>query len=73
MVEVGSVRIKNTKSILVKNLLDACVGSVMFFLYGWAFSFGKGNAFVGTWGSRVELKVLSPFCKLTVITIYNED
>ena len=47
MVEVGSVRIKNTKSILVKNLLDACVGSVMFYIYGWAFSFGKGNAFLG--------------------------
>ena len=47
MVEVGTVRIKNTKSILVKNLLDACMGSVMFFLYGWALAFGEGNTFIG--------------------------
>ena len=47
MVEVGSVRIKNTKSILVKNLLDACVGSIMFYLYGWAFCLGTGNSFIG--------------------------
>ena len=48
MVEVGSVRIKNTKSILIKNLSDACMGSVLFFFYGWAFAFGKGNSFIGT-------------------------
>ena len=47
MIEVGSVRIKNTKSILIKNLLDCCFGSVVFFAYGWALAFGESNAFIG--------------------------
>eukprot|EP00116_Pleurobrachia_bachei_P006179 sb/3466441/ len=46
MIEVGSVRIKNTKSILIKNLLDCCFGSVVFFAYGWALAFGESNAFI---------------------------
>ena len=47
MQEVGSVRVKNTKSILVKNLLDVCIGSLLFYLCGFAFAFGEGNAFIG--------------------------
>ena len=47
LVEVGNVRMKNTKNILMKNMLDACVGAISFWLIGYAFAFGKDNAFIG--------------------------
>jgi Amt family ammonium transporter len=50
MVEVGFIRAKNTCNILMKNWLDYCVGSVMFFLVGYAFMFGEGSGFIGTSG-----------------------
>eukprot|EP00171_Calliarthron_tuberculosum_P013148 IDg13148t1 len=31
MLTAGSVRTKNTKNVLLKNLLDACVGSIAYF------------------------------------------
>lgn len=40
MLEVGTVRIKNTKNILVKNILDACIGAIFYWAFGYAFSYG---------------------------------
>ena len=34
MLEVGSIQIKNTKNILMKNLLDACVGALVWWSIG---------------------------------------
>jgi Amt family ammonium transporter len=50
MVEAGFTRAKNACNILTKNFLDYCVASVMFFLVGYAFMFGKGNGFIGWTG-----------------------
>ena len=36
LLEAGSVRAKNTKNILMKNLLDACIGALVF----WSFGYG---------------------------------
>jgi len=47
LVEVGSVSMKNTKNILVKNLMDACIGCISFYLIGYAFAFGGNNGFIG--------------------------
>lgn len=47
MVEAGFIRAKNTCNILMKNWLDYCVASVMFFFVGYALMFGDGNGFVG--------------------------
>ena len=47
LVEVGSVRMKNTKNILIKNMLDACIGALSFWLIGYAFAFGTNNSFIG--------------------------
>lgn len=48
MLTAGSVRSKNTKNVLLKNVLDACVGSLAYFLFGYAFAFGTGgNKFIG--------------------------
>ena len=45
--EVGSVRIKNTMNILIKNMMDACIGAISFWLIGYAFAFGDNNRFIG--------------------------
>jgi Ammonium Transporter Family len=49
---VGSVRSKNAKNIILKNLLDACFGAITFYLVGFGFAFGedKGNNFIGWQG-----------------------
>ena len=36
MLEAGSVRTKNTRNILLKNLLDACVGALIWWAWGFA-------------------------------------
>ena len=53
MLCAGSVRSKNTKNILIKNVLDACVGAIAWFLFGYGFAFGSRtgtgpNAFIGS-------------------------
>jgi Ammonium Transporter Family len=50
MLCAGSVRQKNVKNILLKNLLDACGGAVGFYTFGYAIAFGgvqTGRTFVG--------------------------
>ncbi len=46
MVESGLARSKNTSNILMKNLLDFSVGSLMFWILGFGLMFGAGS-FVG--------------------------
>ena len=51
MLCAGSVRQKNVKNIMLKNLLDACGGAIGFYTIGYAFAYGDqdpGNAFIGT-------------------------
>lgn len=45
MLEVGSVRFKNTRNILVKNILDACIAGIFYWGFGYAFAYGyaKGS------------------------------
>ena len=40
MLCAGSVRQKNVKNIMLKNLLDACGGALGFWSVGWAFAYG---------------------------------
>jgi Amt family ammonium transporter len=52
MLCAGSVRSKNVKNILIKNVLDACVGCMAFYFFGWGVAYGvdadgKGNDFIG--------------------------
>lgn len=49
-VEGGLTRAKNTNNIMMKNLMDFCIGSVAFWAVGFALMFGDGNAFVGMKG-----------------------
>ncbi|MFA6836435.1 MAG: ammonium transporter [Fibrobacteraceae bacterium] len=41
MVECGLCRAKNANNILMKNVLDFCIGSVVFFFVGWGLMYGK--------------------------------
>ena len=43
MVEAGTVRAKNTKNILIKNLLDACIGALIWFATGMGIAFGDST------------------------------
>jgi ammonium transporter, Amt family len=50
MLCAGSVRQKNVKNIMLKNLLDACFGAIGFYLVGFAFAFGgdsTSKTFIG--------------------------
>ena len=47
LVEVGSVSLKNTRNILVKNLSIACIAGISFWLFGFGFAYGEGNSFIG--------------------------
>ncbi len=49
-VEGGMTRAKNQNNILMKNLLDFCIGTIAFYMVGFAFMFGDGNSFIGTSG-----------------------
>jgi Amt family ammonium transporter len=54
MLCAGSVRQKNVKNIMLKNLLDACGGAIGFYTLGYGFAYGTGNTFIG--GSKFALK-----------------
>jgi len=53
MVEGGLTRAKNTGNIMMKNLLDFCMGSLAFWLVGFGLMFGNGNALFGMTGFMV--------------------
>ena len=44
MLEAGSVRAKNTQNILLKNFLDAALGTLIWWAIGFAFAYGEGGA-----------------------------
>ena len=46
------MRAKNAKNIALKNLMDACIGGVVYWFFGYAFAYaspgdGTGNPFIG--------------------------
>lgn len=48
MVETGFTRAKNAGNIIMKNLMDFCIGTPVFWLIGFGLMFGNGNGFIGT-------------------------
>ena len=47
MCEAGFTRAKNTGNILMKNLMDFCIGTPCFWLFGFGVMFGAGSAAFG--------------------------
>lgn len=48
MVETGFTRAKNAGNIIMKNLMDFCIGTPVFWLVGFGLMFGNGNDFIGS-------------------------
>ncbi len=48
MVETGFTRAKNAGNIIMKNLMDFCLGTPLFWLIGFGLMFGAGGKFIGT-------------------------
>jgi len=55
MLCAGSVRQKNVKNIMLKNLLDACGGALGFYTIGFGVAYEQNNAFIGLSGGRFFL------------------
>ena len=64
-VEGGLTRAKNTNNIMMKNLMDFCVGSLAYWVIGFGLMFGAGNAFVGTSGFFLIEKTKDTFASLS--------
>ncbi|CAM9373511.1 unnamed protein product [Hapterophycus canaliculatus] len=55
MLEVGSVSIKNTKNILIKNIGDASLGAICWWLLGYGVALGESKGrFIGTTGYALK-------------------
>lgn len=44
MLESGAVRAKNSQAIILKNIIDVCVGAVGWYTVGYALAFGEDNS-----------------------------
>ncbi len=52
LVEAGFVRAKNTTNILMKNVLDCCIGGILFWAIGWGLAYGtSGDSTGGFFGN----------------------
>lgn len=48
MVETGLTRAKNATNIMMKNMMDFCIGSLAFWAVGFGLMFGATNGLFGT-------------------------
>lgn len=55
MLCAGSIRQKNVKNIMLKNILDACGGAIGFFVLGYALAYGGNGKFIGVTGEKFLL------------------
>ena len=54
MCEAGFTRAKNTGNILMKNLMDFCIGTPIFWLAGFGLMFGSGASVIGTFDPMIR-------------------
>ncbi|CAM9600973.1 unnamed protein product [Discosporangium mesarthrocarpum] len=55
MLEVGTVSSKNSKSVLLKNIGDATLGAISWWLVGYGLAYGgNGGGFVGSQGFALK-------------------
>ncbi len=47
MLEAGLIRVKNVTNILIKNVLDFCIASIVYWIIGYALMYGIGSGFAG--------------------------
>lgn len=54
MCEAGFTRAKNTGNILMKNLMDFCIGTPAFWLVGFGLMFGSGSGIIGSFDPLIR-------------------
>jgi len=54
MCEAGFTRAKNTGNILMKNLMDFCIGTPTFWLIGFGIMFGAGSGWFGSFDPLIQ-------------------
>lgn len=54
MCEAGFTRAKNTGNILMKNLMDFCIGTPAFWLVGFGLMFGSGSGLIGSFDPLIR-------------------
>jgi Amt family ammonium transporter len=59
MLCAGSIRMKNVKNIMLKNILDACGGAVGFWTVGYAFAYGGSDASKITFIGNADFALLN--------------
>ena len=47
LLEVGSVRLKNTSNILLKNIVDTVIGALIYYLIGFALQSNQKGGVIG--------------------------
>ena len=52
--EAGFIRAKNIGNILMKNLMDFCIGTPAFWLVGFRLMFGKGSGIIGSFDPLIR-------------------
>ncbi|MEZ5171385.1 MAG: ammonium transporter [Acidimicrobiia bacterium] len=64
MVETGLTRGRDAANIVMKNMMDFCIGALIYFAFGYALMFGVGNGWIGYHnfflGDAAEVGTLSP-------------
>lgn len=62
MLETGFTRAKNAGNIIMKNLLDYCVGSILFWILGYRILYGNNANPAGDFSSMVFVMYSTVFC-----------
>ena len=52
LLEAGSIRAKNASNIMLKNMMDACVAAIAYYLFGYSFAYGKIWIVLERWDSQ---------------------
>lgn len=65
LVESGFTRAKNAVNIMMKNMIDLSVGTISFWLFGFAIMFGNGNGLFGFSGFFVSAAKVSSYSSLS--------
>ena len=75
MCEAGLTRAKNTGNILMKNMMDFCIGTPAFWIVGFGIMFGGSGAFIGGFdplvrGDYSSVTSLPVWCYLIFQTVF---